>query len=90
VSKAGQLGDFGHVFVAILMVRPAYHAAVLPKTLPRLCDRATAAGWVSVMACEAPISILYAPAHRAINRWPPGRDHLVGGGDDVQAATLAT
>ena len=34
VSRAGKLGDFGHVFVAILMVRSVCHAAVvMPKTL---------------------------------------------------------
>jgi hypothetical protein len=33
---------------------------------------ATAAGWVSAMACEASISMLCAPARRAMNSWPPG------------------
>src|SRR6516162_3038648 len=31
---------------------------------------ATAAGWVSVMACEAAISMAWAPARWAMNCWP--------------------
>ena len=33
---------------------------------------ATAAGWVSAMACEAGIAMVCAPARRAMNCWPSG------------------
>ena len=33
---------------------------------------ATAADWVSAMACEAGIAMVCAPARRAMNRWPSG------------------
>jgi hypothetical protein len=44
---------------------------------------ATAAGWVSAIACDAGIAMVGALARRAMNRWPSGGISSTAGGYDA-------